>query len=82
MTFSGPKEGEDEFLAALTDYGLAAEHCGPMYPEEAQLSWVRVLTHEGEDDPPGAAFQQHINEKADTIANSFGFTHRAHGITL
>jgi hypothetical protein len=78
VTFSGPKEAEDNFIAALRSDGLAAECCQPMYPEETRLSWVRVLTHEGHDGHPSDRFQQRVNASADGIANVFGFSHRAH----
>ena len=79
VTFSGPKEAESHFIAALMSDGLAAEPCQSMYPEETHLSWVRVLTHEGPDGHPSLQFQERVNAHADRIASTFAFSHRSHG---
>jgi hypothetical protein len=82
VRFSGPKEAEGQFVAALTRAELAAEPCSPMYTHEAHLSWVHVLAHEGGDGHPSVEFQQGVNAKAAPIATAFGFSHRSQGFVV
>lgn len=76
VTFSGPRESADDLIAALTGADLVAEPCVPMYPEQADLGWVCVLAHEGQDAPPTQGFQESVNAKANPIAAAFGYTLR------
>jgi len=82
VQFSGPEDRADDFITALAEHQLAAETCPPMYPGEANLGWVRVLTHEGSDDHPSTAFQDSVLSRASAIAAGFGFTLRSHGLVL
>jgi hypothetical protein len=82
VTFSGPVEARDDFIATLRHDGLAAEPDQPMYAEESHLGWVRVLTHEGNDCVPPVEFQRRVNAQTDAIAAGYGFAHRAHGIVM
>lgn len=82
MRFSGPKEAEPALIDALTRARLAAETCDPLYDSEAYLGWVRVLAHEGYDDPPSPEFQQQIRARATQVAETFGFSERTAGITI
>jgi hypothetical protein len=81
VTFSGPKDAEPGLVDALTKAGLAAETCSPMYDYEADLGWVRVLAHEGYDDPPSPEFQRQIRARSSEVAHTFGYAERASGIT-
>jgi hypothetical protein len=82
VTFSGPQGGEAAFVDELRGSGLAAEPCAAMYPDEADVAWVHVLAHEGDDGGPSQEFQQDVMARADRIAESFGFSHRAHGVVI
>ena len=79
MTLSGPADRAEDFLGALAGQQLAAESCSPMYPDEAGLGWVRVLTHEGSDDHPSVQFQDRVLSRVGAIAVGFGFRSRSHG---
>ncbi len=53
-----------------------------MYDNEADLGWVRVLAHEGHDDRPSPEFQRQISARSGEIAKTFGYSHRASGVTV
>ena len=82
LKFSGPKESESGLVDALTKAGLAAETCNPMYDNEAGLGWVRVLGHEGHDDPPSPEFQAQIRARSTEVTSTFDYSERASGFTV
>src|SRR6266516_1503152 len=82
VTVSGPKEDEAMLVNALTRSGFAAEVCAPYIDQEADLGWVRVLTHEGHDGPPSPEFQQEVMARAGGIATAYSYSQRASGITI
>lgn len=82
LQFSGPKDAESGLVDALSKAGLAAETSNSMYDNEADLGWVRVLAHEGYDDPPSPEFQVQIRARTSGIAQTFGYSERASGNTI
>jgi hypothetical protein len=77
IKFSGPQESQSAVIEALTKAGLAAESCDPIYDTEADLGWVSVLAHEGNDAFASQAFQERINAQAGEVVEPFGYRHRS-----
>lgn len=83
ITLSGPAEQRDVLLDAFERACIAAHPSRPDREgaQEEAKGWVEAQFHEGVDSP-SSEFQQSCMARVATVAGSFGYEHRGHGITV